>query len=366
MRLLRCHLYALYAGLAVLPALTSQARANTCENNPDAIGVERIVEIDTSTGPLFGAISKQPKEAKFLKPKEVVLTFDDGPSPWVTPSILKTLADHCTLATFFSVGKMAVAYPDIVRDVQEQGHTVGAHTWSHPFNLPRLKAEKAHAEIEDGFAAIATAAGRDIAPFFRFTGLRDSKPLLEYLQKRGIASFTVDVVSDDSFIKNWKELVEVTLRRVEHSNGGIILFHDIKASTAKALPDIMAGLKKRGFKVVHMRPRHPLEMASLNTSKFAAKVSGNLSETNRHPRLMSFYGAVAALRETNGDEPLPEPPYQGPPITVITPGTVPQSTPVRALSTERPKPAKNATTQSTTPGLVNRPDRNPLYRNVAP
>src|SRR5690606_32072690 len=143
-------------------------------------------------------------------------------------------------------------------------------TWSHPFNLPAMPSERAHREIDEGFAAIAAAAGGSIAPFFRFTGLRDSKALIEYLSKHGIASFTVDVVSDDSFIQDWRRLVEVTLRRVEHSKGGIILFHDIKPATAKALPHILTELKARGYKVVHMRPRHSLEVAPADIAKFEA------------------------------------------------------------------------------------------------
>lgn len=359
MRLLGCQLVALCVGLTAAPVLASE-----CADNPDAIGVERIVEIDTSTGPLFGAISKQHKEARFLGPKEVVLTFDDGPSPWVTKPILKILAEHCTLASFFPVGKMAVAYPDVVRDVLDQGHTVGSHTWSHPFNLPAMRPEKAHREIDDGFAAIAAAAGRDIAPFFRFTGLRDSKTLLAYLAERGIASFTVDVVSDDSFIKDWRELVEVTLRRVEYSNGGIILFHDIKSATVKALPHILAELKARGYKVVHMRPRQALEVPPEETAKFAGKITANLSEADRGPRLMPFYGAVAVLREHSGDEPLPELPYNGPPVTLITPGSEPDAT-----TPSRTPPAHTISTGSTpTSGTDPSPIANPPVspENVAP
>lgn len=351
MRLLNCQLIALCIGLFATPAI-----ASTCANNPEAIGLARIVEIDTSSGPLFGAITKQPKQESFLGPKEVVLTFDDGPSPWVTTAILKVLAEHCTRASFFHVGKMAIAYPDLVRDVLDQGHTVGTHTWSHPFNLPAMNAERAHSEIDDGFAAVTAAAGRNIAPFFRFTGLRDSKPLLAYLRKRGIATFTVDVVSDDSFISDWQDLVEVTLRRVTRANGGIILFHDIKPATAKALPHILAGLKSRGFKVVHMRPRHSLEVPDSAIEKFAGRVALNLSEARREerPQLMPFYGAVAALRESRGDEPLPKLPDDGPPVTVIVPedpagGADASTTPVDATAGSASAPAADPATVADAP-----------------
>ena len=67
-----------------------------------------------------------------------MLTFDDGPMPWITTSILDTLDQHCTKATFFSVGRMAIAYPETTRAIMLRGHTLGTHTWSHPLNIARL------------------------------------------------------------------------------------------------------------------------------------------------------------------------------------------------------------------------------------
>ena len=115
-------------------------------------------------------MTRQAREPSFLKPKEVVLTFDDGPMPWVTKSILDTLDTFCTKATFFSVGRMALAYPATVRDVLARGHTLGTHTYSHPFNMPRMKVDAATSEIERGLAAVATAAGaanRAVFPLYR-------------------------------------------------------------------------------------------------------------------------------------------------------------------------------------------------------
>ncbi|MFN3868192.1 MAG: polysaccharide deacetylase family protein, partial [Hyphomicrobiaceae bacterium] len=216
----------------------------TCQNPTGGLGVARIVEIDTAAGPLFGKITKEEKEASFLQPKEVVLTFDDGPMPWITRSILDTLDRFCTKATFFSVGRMALAYPQSLRDVLDRGHTLGGHTWSHPLNLKRLKPERAIDEIERGFAAISIASGGRTSPFFRFPGLSDNAAMLAALQKRGIASFTVDVVSDDSYISDPDRLTRVTLERLEAQRGGIMLFHDIKPATAKALPGILAELQR--------------------------------------------------------------------------------------------------------------------------
>ena len=292
------------ASALALPALADEA----CKDPKNALGVSRIVEIDAKSGPLYGAFTKYDKEPRFLGPKEVVLTFDDGPMPKYTKPILAALDKFCTKATFFYVGQMAQAYPDMVKEVMGRGHTMGTHTWSHPLNLRALSLERATDQIERGFAAVALAAGQPIAPFFRFPGLSDSGPLLAHLQERGIAAFTVDVVSNDSYIGSPSRLAARTIQQVEHQNGGIILFHDIKASTAAALPTILTELKKRGYKVVHMRSKANFEplpalTAELETKRAAAeaKRSGRKTAeaTSTEKKLVPFYAPimVSTLKE---------------------------------------------------------------------
>ena len=287
--------FALFAVLAIGSPAAKAAAA--CGDGASSLGVERIVEIDAAAGPIYGDITRRTKEPSFLKPKEVVLTFDDGPMPWITKSILDTLDRYCTKGTFFEVGRMAVAYPGMVREVLGRGHTVGGHTWSHPFNLPRMPAAKAQDEIEKGLSAVALAAGQPIAPFFRFTGLSDSDPLLGYLQTRGIASFTVDIVSNDSYIRDAGKLAHETLKRVEEHNGGIILFHDIKAATAKALPVVLAELQKRGYKVVHMRAKQPLKPLPDYDEQLGPAVAKALVAQSGKQQPVPFFNPAALGRE---------------------------------------------------------------------
>lgn len=273
----------------------SSKPASACQNPGRGLGVSRIVEIDTSTGALFGKITKEEKEANFLRPKEVVLTFDDGPMPWITKSILDTLDRFCTKATFFSVGRMALAYPQTLRDIIDRGHTLGGHTWSHPLNLKRLKPERAIDEIERGFAAISIASGGRTSPFFRFPGLSDNAAMLAALQKRGIATFTVDVVSDDSYISDPDRLTRLTLERVEAQRGGIMLFHDIKPATAKALPGILAELQRRGYTVVHMRSKSlltPLPELAAELQPLLAKSDPPKGQGAARAAMLPFYGAL--------------------------------------------------------------------------
>ena len=101
--------------------------------------------------------------------------------------------------------------------------------------------------------------------------MSDSARLLAYLQERGIAAFTVDVVSNDSYIGSPAEPHRAHLDQVEHQNGGIMLFHDIKASTANALPTILGELKKRGYKIVLMRPKTTFTPLPALTAELEAK-----------------------------------------------------------------------------------------------
>jgi peptidoglycan/xylan/chitin deacetylase (PgdA/CDA1 family) len=252
---------------------SSEAANDACPATDGGLPISRTIEIDATNGPLFGSVTRQAKEPSFLEPKEVVLTFDDGPMPWVTKSVLSTLDAYCTKATFFSVGDMALSYPAMVRDVLARGHTLGSHTFTHPYNLPRKPLAKAKDEIERGLAAVSTAAGQPIAPFFRFPALADSASLLTYLGTRHIAAFSVDIVSNDSYIHDTQRLVDRTLSEVERLKGGIILFHDIKTTTAKALPQILAGLKARGYSVVHLTAKAPAVPDPALMAEYAPKMA---------------------------------------------------------------------------------------------
>ena len=125
-------------------------------NNPDALGVARTLEIDTTGGPGFGF--EHFKELDFLKDKEVVLTFDDGPWEKNTEMVLKALADQCTTGIFFEIGKHATYYPEIAKKVYAAGHTIGTHTWSHEALVnKKLSEDQRKEEIEKGISAVKWA-----------------------------------------------------------------------------------------------------------------------------------------------------------------------------------------------------------------
>ena len=78
-------------------------------------------------------------------------------------------------------------------------------------------------------------------------------------------------MSNDSYIGSPSRLAARTIDQVERQNGGIVLFHDIKASTAHALPTILTELKKRGYKIVHMRSKSVFEPLPALTAELEAK-----------------------------------------------------------------------------------------------
>jgi peptidoglycan/xylan/chitin deacetylase (PgdA/CDA1 family) len=247
-------LKAAFTGALCIAAVgyTSPAAANDCPN-PNAIGVSRTVQIDTTGGPGFG--TEHYKANDFLQAKEVILTFDDGPQKFTTEAVLAALAEHCTKATFFSIGKMALGYPEIIRAVSKAGHTVGTHTWSHKA-LRKLKTfEEGRDEIERGVSAVRRAVGGPIAPFFRFPTLVDTPQTLDHLGKRNIAMFSTDIDSFDFKIQTPESIVKTVMTKLDKYGKGIVLMHDIHKTTAKALPLLLNALKAGGYKIVHMKPK---------------------------------------------------------------------------------------------------------------
>jgi peptidoglycan/xylan/chitin deacetylase (PgdA/CDA1 family) len=229
-------------------------------DKPGGMGLARIVEIDTTGGPGFGF--EHFKQYDFLRDKEIVLTFDDGPWPGSTPAVLKALADECLKATFFEIGKHAMWHPEITKQVIEAGMTVGTHTWSHKdlARNPYAKdLEQAEAEIEMGNSAVhMAAAGAAVAPFFRFPDLQHPPQLLEYLAQRNIAIFSTDIDSRDFKLHKPEQVLKSVMSQLEKRGKGIILMHDFQKNTAETLPELLRQLKAGGYKVVHMVPKQQL------------------------------------------------------------------------------------------------------------
>jgi len=226
-------------------------------HNPDALGMSRIVQIDTTGGPAFG--TEHFKQYDFLREKEVVLTFDDGPWPQNSEMVLKALQDNCVRATFFEIGEHATWSPQITKELVDAGMTVGTHTWSHKdlARNPYAKdIEQAKQEIEMGISAVhMAAAGGPIAPFFRFPDLQMPPDLLAYLGTRNIATFSTDIDTFDFKIHKPEDVVKSVMTKLAKNGKGILLMHDFQRGTAEAMPEILHQLHLAGYKVVGMVPK---------------------------------------------------------------------------------------------------------------
>ena len=205
------------------------------------MGLSRVVEIDTTGGPGFGF--EHFKQYDFLRDKEVVLTFDDGPWPKNTPAVLKALTEECLKATFFEIGEHAVWHPEITKQVIEAGmNSRHAHLGTQG---PREKSlredlEQAKQEIEMGNSAVhMAAAGAPVAPFFRFPDLQHTPELLSYLGERNMAVFSTDIDSFDFKMRKPDQVVKSMMTKLEKHGKGIILMHDFQHATAEALPELV-------------------------------------------------------------------------------------------------------------------------------
>ena len=238
-----------------------------CPGNPNALGVSRVVEVDTTGGPGFGA--EHFKGMDFLRPGEFVLTFDDGPWPNNTPKVLAALARHCTKAIFFPIGLHATYEPDLLKQVAAAGHTVGSHTWCHQ-NLSKTKGSclingKRQTveytwkdEIEKGISAVSWALGGPISPFFRFPALQQPPDAITYLGTRNIGIFSADFDSFDFKMRKPEQVRQSVMTKLQKHGKGIILMHDFQHATADAIGQILDDLKAGGYRVVQMRAKDQL------------------------------------------------------------------------------------------------------------
>ncbi|HEY8128567.1 MAG TPA: polysaccharide deacetylase family protein [Hyphomicrobium sp.] len=286
-------------GLAVIAASFSvMPPAHADEACPaGALGVSRTIEVDTTGGPWFG---EPHGDRNFLAPGEVVLTFDDGPSPSDTREILAALAKECTKATFFMVGEMVAVHPEIVKEVADQGHTIGTHTWSHP-NVARLSLPEITHEVEATFDIVQKVSPQPVAPFFRYPYLSSSKLAEDYFKGRNIGQFAVDIDSSDWRVRSSAPVVARVMAGLKARGRGIILMHDIHKWTADAVPQLLAKLKAGGYKVVQLKPKVAVQLIADVTppEKPAHPFTKFVSRKGRHQKYASHARRAALLRKSS-------------------------------------------------------------------
>ncbi len=225
----------------------------TCPGHPDAIGTSRTITISPEQFHLIGSLDY--KQALPLKDHEIVLTFDDGPIPPYTNSVLDTLAANCVKATYFLVGEMARLRPYLVRRIYNEGHSIGTHSQTHPIPFQHLSMTRVERQVDGGIVSVDNALGdpRALSPFFRIPGFGRTKTIDGFLTKKGLITWSTDVDTDDWWRGTTPSaLIARTMKRLNAKGRGIVLMHDIHPSTALALPLLLKDLKKAGYHIVHV------------------------------------------------------------------------------------------------------------------
>jgi peptidoglycan/xylan/chitin deacetylase (PgdA/CDA1 family) len=182
--------------------------------------------------------------------RSIALTFDDGPSE-STPELLRLLAEHNVLATFFECGASVERLPEIAREVAGRGHEVGNHSYSHPRFYFRSTAF-IRDELARGQEVIENAAGVSPtlfrAPFgVRWPGMREAQ------RRLGLLGVMWTVIGRD-----WKLDAPAIVRRVSHAvrNGAIVCLHDGRElvarpdieSTIEAVRRLIPALRAQGYR----------------------------------------------------------------------------------------------------------------------
>ena len=195
-----------------------------------------------------GTIISQAK----LKPtdKVVALTFDDGPGPKNTAQVLEILKKNNVKATFFMIGSMVQAFPKIAKQVADDGHVIGNHTWHHWYR--RMDTATAAKEIDRTADIIYKTTGEKTT-LFRPPGGYLNNGLVDYAKNHHYAVMMWSGESGDAERRSPQVpgLVKNVIKSAKP--GGIILMHDgggNRAKTVKALPQMIADLKAQGYRFV--------------------------------------------------------------------------------------------------------------------
>ena len=200
-------------------------------------------------------------------PKKIAITFDDGPDPQWTPKILDVLKEKGAQATFFLIGVEAEKYTSLTKRIYAEGHEIGNHTFTHP-DISNVS--KGYFEVELNLTERLFEGELGVKPvLFRPPYSIDQEPdtadqvrPLELAQQLGYITIG-DKVDPNDWRDNPRrpadEIVADVFKNLPPcapgnlSCGNIILLHDgggNRSETLKALPQIIDGLRQRGYEIV--------------------------------------------------------------------------------------------------------------------
>jgi cellulose synthase/poly-beta-1,6-N-acetylglucosamine synthase-like glycosyltransferase/peptidoglycan/xylan/chitin deacetylase (PgdA/CDA1 family) len=198
-----------------------------------------------------GLVSHEPPPGK-----RIALTFDDGPNPTWTPRILSILEREHVTATFFEIGANAVRAPWLTRRIVREGFELGNHTFTHS-NLAELPTVERQLQIdmtENAFSGIVGLRSRLVRPPYSSTPDAITAKEIAAWGQIATEGYTIVVANYDT--RDWDQPGVgsiIAAATPAGSEGGIVLMHDgggRRAETVAALPEIIARLRRRGFRFV--------------------------------------------------------------------------------------------------------------------
>lgn len=222
---------------------------------------------------------------------EILFTFDDGPNPRTTPQVLDILAAHHIHAVFFMVGEMAgsksTKVPPILKRILRDGHVIATHTMKH-HDLCRVKEDVAIHDLDDGKATVEAAAGVPTAWFRAPFGARCAR-LERMLAERGLEHFHWDLDPQEWKHNDAARAVKYVTGELGRASGrDVLLMHDIKTATVKALPEILAWLDAENARRVaaHRPPIRIVQAPALAIERLPAGLTAWLGDATAGARAL--------------------------------------------------------------------------------
>ncbi|BCL33760.1 polysaccharide deacetylase family protein [Nostoc sp. MS1] len=211
--------------------------------------------------------------------KVVALTFDDGPGPKNTAQVLEILKKNNIKATFFMVGMMVKYFPQVAKQVADDGHVIGNHTWHHWYR--RMDVATAASEINRTADIIYKTTGVKTT-LFRPPGGFLNNGVVDYAKSQ---KYAVMMWSDESSDTQRREQPPALIKNVIKGvkPGAIVLMHDgggNRSRTVQALPQIISDLKAQGYKFVTIPELLEMQSKQESLAK-ASPITGNSQASNQ-------------------------------------------------------------------------------------
>lgn len=181
--------------------------------------------------------------------KEIAISFDDGPAVNFTPSILKVLKDHNVQTTFFCIGNRIAGNETLLKQLHEQGHIIGNHSYSHHFWFDLFSSKKMLADLQMMDQVTKTVTG--LAPrLFRPPYGVTNPNLRKAIMQGNYIPIGWSIRSMDTMILDQTKLLNKVTRSVKP--GDIILFHDTSKTTLDILPAFISHCRQKGYEIVRL------------------------------------------------------------------------------------------------------------------